>query len=127
MPEGIRTLTEHSEKGSEHMFVVFLLLWIVFNGRITVEILLIGTFLCAALFAFCCRFLGYSVKKDVRFVRLLPIAVQYVVILIAEILKANRQVLFFIITPRYQVEPQIVHFTSDLKSWHGWFLPIPSH
>ena len=81
------------------MFVVFLLLWIVFNGRITVEILLIGTFLCAALFAFCCRFLGYSVKKDVRFVRLLPIAVQYVVILIAEILKANRQVLFFIITP----------------------------
>ena len=116
MPEGIRTLTEHSEKGSEHMFVVFLLLWIVFNGRITVEILLIGTFLCAALFAFCCRFLGYSVKKDVRFVRLLPIAVQYVVILIAEILKANRQVLFFIITPRYQVEPQIVHFTSNLKS-----------
>ena len=63
------------------MFVVFLLLWIVFNGRITVEILLIGTFLCAALFAFCCRFLGYSVKKDVRFVRLLPIAVQYVVAL----------------------------------------------
>lgn len=116
MPEGIRTLTEHSEKGSEHMFVVFLLLWIVFNGRITVEILLIGTFLCAALFAFCCRFLGYSVKKDVRFVRLLPIAVQYVVILIAEILKANRQVLFFIITPRYQAEPQIVHFTSNLKS-----------
>lgn len=48
--------------------------------------------------------------------RLLPMAIQYILILILEILKANRQVLFFIMTPRYQVEPQLVHFTSDLKS-----------
>jgi len=38
------------------------------------------------------------------------------VILIVEILKANRQVLHFIVSPQYQVEPQIVHFTSGLKS-----------
>ena len=98
------------------MFLVFLLLWIVFNGRITVEILLIGILLCAALFAFCCKFMNYSVKRDLKMFRLLPMAIQYILILILEILKANRQVLFFIMTPRYQVEPQLVHFTSDLKS-----------
>lgn len=98
------------------MAAAFLLLWIIFNGRLTWEILWIGVLLSAALFAFCCRFMGYSLKKDLRFLRLLPMAVQYVAILIVEILKANRQVLFFIMTPRYQVEPQLVHFTSDLKS-----------
>ena len=41
---------------------------------------------------------------------------QYILILIIEVLKANRQVLHFIMTPKYQVEPQIVHFTSNLKT-----------
>lgn len=98
------------------MFVVFLLLWIIFNGRITAEILVIGVLLSAALFAFCCRFMNYSVARDIRMFRLLPMACQYVAILILEILKANRQVLFFILTPRYQVEPQLVHFRSDLRT-----------
>lgn len=98
------------------MFAVFLVLWMIFNGRITLEILLVGVFLSAALFAFCCRFMDYSIKNDLRIYRLMPMAIQYVVVLIIEILKANRQVLFFILTPRYQVEPQLVHFTSGLRS-----------
>ena len=86
------------------MFVAFLVLWIIFNGRITLEILLIGILLCAALFAFCCKFLDYSVSRDLKLYRILPMIIQYVVILIVEILKANRQVFHFIITPTYQVE-----------------------
>ncbi|HBN57078.1 MAG TPA: sodium:proton antiporter [Lachnospiraceae bacterium] len=98
------------------MFLVFLLLWIIFNGRVTPEILLTGLALSAALFAFCCKFMGYSIKKDTRAIKLLPMVFQYIVILIVEILKANRQVLHFIVSPQYQVEPRIVHFTSGLKS-----------
>jgi len=98
------------------MYIAFLLLWIVFNGRITLEILVTGILLCSALFAFCCKFMNYSIKKDMRMLRRLPLVFQYAVTLIVEILKANRQVLYFIMTPRYQVEPQIVHFTSRLKS-----------
>ena len=103
------------ERG-ERMFLIFLLLWIVFNGRVTVEVLLIGLFLSAVLFAFCCRFMGYSIKNDLLMIKLLPMAAQYAVTLIIEILKANRQVLHFIMTPTYQVEPQVVHFTSGLKT-----------
>lgn len=98
------------------MYLAFLLLWIIFNGRITLEILLMGIVLSAVLFAFCCKFMHYSVKKDMKMLKRLPMVVQYAIILIIEILKANRQVLYFIMTPRYQVEPQIVHFTSNLKS-----------
>ena len=98
------------------MFVAFLVLWIIFNGRITLEILLIGILLCAALFAFCCKFLDYSVSRDLKLYRILPMIIQYVVILLVEILKANRQVFHFIITPTYQVEPKLVHFTYGLKT-----------
>ncbi len=98
------------------MFVAFLVLWIIFNGRITLEIVLIGILLSAVLFAFCCRFMDYSVSSDLRIYRLVPLAIRYVAVLILEILKANHQVLFFIMTPRYQVEPQLVHFTSGLKT-----------
>lgn len=98
------------------MFVVFLLLWIIFNGRLTLEILLIGCVLSGLLFAFCCRFMDYSVQQDVRMFRILPMAVQYLVVLIVEILKANRQVLYFVMTPRYQVEPELVYFSSGLKT-----------
>lgn len=98
------------------MFVAFLVLWIIFNGRVTLEILLLGLVLSAALFSFCCRFMDYSIRSDLRLYCLVPMAVQYVAVLIMEILKANHQVLFFILTPRYQVEPQLIHFTSGLKS-----------
>ncbi len=98
------------------MFLAFLVLWIIFNGKITLEILLIGIALSAVLFAFCCRFMDCSIQKDLKMYRLIPMAFQYVVVLIIEILKANGQVFYFITTPRYQVEPQIVHFTSNLKT-----------
>lgn len=98
------------------MLLAFWLLWVIFNGRLTLEIALIGLVLSMALFVFCCRTMGYSVQRDVRLMRRLPVAVQYIVILIIEILKANRQMLYFITTPKYQVEPQIIHFRSDLKN-----------
>ena len=55
-------------------------------------------------------------SRDLKLYRILPMIIQYVVILIVEILKANRQVFHFIITPTYQVEPKLVHFTSGLKT-----------
>lgn len=98
------------------MYVAFLVLWIIFNGKFTLEILMIGMILCAALYAFCWKFLGYNINREIRVMKRFPLIFQYVVILIIEILKANRQVLHFIMTPQYQVEPQIVHFTSHLKT-----------
>lgn len=98
------------------MYLAFLILWIIFNGKFTLEILVIGMILCAALYVFCCKILGYGISRDLRVMKKIPMIFQYVVILIIEILKANRQVLHFIMTPQYQVEPQIVHFTSHLKT-----------
>ncbi len=98
------------------MYVALLILWIIFNGRLTLEVLLIGMALCGAIYWFCCAFMDFSVRQDLAMLRRLPLAVRYGATLIIEILKANRQVLHFIMTPVYQVEPQIIHFTSPLKT-----------
>ncbi len=98
------------------MYLALLFLWIVLNGRFTLEVLLFGIVICGAMYAFCCKILGYSVKHDLKLIKLLPFAVQYVIVLIIEILKANKQVLIYIITPQLEVEPAIVHFHSNLQS-----------
>lgn len=98
------------------MYLAFLVLWIVFNGKITLEILVLGVIICSVLFAFCSKFMNYSLHRDIAIMKKLPLMFQYILILIIEVLKANSQVLHFIMTPKYQVEPQIVHFTSNLKT-----------
>lgn len=98
------------------MYIGLLILWIIFNGRLTLEILVFGMVLSAVVYAFCCRIMGFSIRKDLRMVKRIPLACQYLVTLVTEILKANRQVLIFIMTPQLQVEPQLVHFKTNLKS-----------
>ena len=51
------------------MLLLFFLVWVVFNGRLTLEIALFGIAVAAAVFAFVCRFMDYSVQKELRFYR----------------------------------------------------------
>ena len=46
------------------MVLLFFLAWIIFNGKITWEIVLTGLAISAGLFAFVCRFMDYSVEKE---------------------------------------------------------------
>ena len=98
------------------MLLLFFLVWVVFNGRLTLEIALFGIAVAAAVFAFVCRFMDYSVQKELRFYRLLPAFVQYLYYLIKEIILANLGVCRMILTRREQMEPVIVHVHAKLKS-----------
>ena len=67
------------------MLLLFFLVWVIFNGRLTMEIALFGIAVSGAVFAFVCRFMEYSLKKELRFYRLMPAFVQYLYYLIKEI------------------------------------------
>ena len=43
------------------MFLLLFCVWVILNGRITLEICILGILVSAAVFAFLCRFLDYSV------------------------------------------------------------------
>ena len=98
------------------MFALIFAAWLILNGRITLEICVLGLVLSAALFWFLCRFLDYSLEKELRFWRLSPLLVRYLGVLIREIVKANLEVLGLVLSPELEPEPALVYFTTDLSS-----------
>lgn len=98
------------------MFLLFFLVWIIFNGNITVEIAIIGLAVAAAVFAFICKFMDYSLKKEILLYKKLLAFIGYVIILIIEIIKANIAVIHMIVTQREVVEPVIVRFRTSLRT-----------
>lgn len=98
------------------MFILLLLIWFVFNGKITMEITVLGIILCACIYLFMCRFMGYSVRKDIALIKKSVYFLYYIVVLIAEIIKANIQVIHFVLDDREIVEPVIVEHRTRLKT-----------
>ena len=98
------------------MLLLFFLVWVVFNGRLTLEIALFGAAVSGAVFAFICRFMDYDLQKELRFYRLIPAVFHYLYHLLREIIAANIAVSRMILTRREQMEPVIVHVHTDLKS-----------
>ena len=97
------------------MFFVYFALWVVLNGRWTLEIGAFGVLFAALLYAFSCKFLGYSVRKDLRFARGIPAAARYLATLLVEIVKANLAVMRIILNPEFEPKPKLVRFESGLK------------
>ena len=98
------------------MLLLFFLAWVIFNGRLTLEIALFGFAVAGAVFAFVCRFMDYSLKKELRFYRLVPAFAQYLYYLVKEIVLANVAVSRMILTRKEEMEPVLVHVHTDLKS-----------
>ena len=53
------------------MVVLFFALWLIFNGRVTVEIVVLGLILSCAVYLFGVKFMGFSPKKELRYLRLM--------------------------------------------------------
>lgn len=98
------------------MYILFFLCWVVFNGQLTLEIGIIGIFVAALLYAFICKFMGWSYKKDIRMMQYAIFMVGYLFVLIWEILKANLDTMKMIFTSRYEREPVLVTFHTNIKS-----------
>lgn len=97
------------------MIALFMLLWIILNGRITPEILVVGLFIALPVYAFFCRYMAFSPKKEWQIIRRLGFCIRYVFVLLVEIVKANFQVMKLILSSRLEVEPKLVSFPTNLK------------
>jgi multicomponent Na+:H+ antiporter subunit E len=97
------------------MFFVLFALWIVFNGRITFEIIWIGLLLCAGIYFICWKFFGYHPKQELRYAKKTIHMMYYIWVLIKEIFKSNILVVKLILS-RKSVTPVLVEFTTDLRT-----------
>ena len=98
------------------MLLLFFLAWIIFNGRVTLEIVLFGIVISLAVFWFVCKFMDYSIRRERNFYRKLPRLLQYGYVLIKEIVSANLAVCRMILTRKEIMEPVIVRVHANLKT-----------
>lgn len=98
------------------MFILFFLIWVLFNGQLTAEIAAFGVVIAGVMYWFLCKFFNYSPRYDLFLWRKAPLLIQYLFTLIVEIIKANLVVFKMIYSAEYEAEPAIVHFKTDLHS-----------
>lgn len=101
------------------MYLLYFVLWVIFNGNFTLEICLFGIVIAAAMFAFTCKFMDYSVEKEKCNIRKMFKFFQYVAVLVKEIVKANFAVIHMILSEKEEIEPALVSFHSDMKTPAG--------
>lgn len=90
------------------MCVFLFALWLLLNGRVTVEVCLFGVVIAGAVYAFCVYALGYHTSHEKRLLKRLGGYVVYVAMLIWEIIKANLAVIRIILVPSHRYHPAIV-------------------
>ena len=98
------------------MYVLFLLAWIIFNGQLTLEILIFGVVIATVMLAFMCKFMDYSLKKEWNVYKKSIWFFVYIALLLREIVKANLEIIPRILTVEEEMEPVIVKFRTSLKS-----------
>lgn len=104
------------------MYIVFFILWIIFNGRITTEIVIFGLVIAAVMYAFICKFMDYSLKKELFYIKKFPYIIEYLYYLVREIVKANFATMKLTLSSDYAIEPVLIHFESPVKSKTAKFL-----
>ena len=98
------------------MLLLFFIVWIIFNGNITLEIALFGVVISVAVFAFVCKFMDYSWKKERALYKKMPLFAKYVGLLIKEVIVANLAVCRMILSRREVVEPVLVKIPVHLRT-----------
>lgn len=101
------------------MYLLYFALWVIFNGNLTLEIAVFGVIIAAVMFAFTCKFMDYSIEKEIGVIRKSVLFFRYCYVLILEIIKANMDVIRRILTEKEEQRPILVRFHSDMKTPTG--------
>ena len=100
------------------MFMLLFLLWVIFNGRLGVDVIVLGLAVSAAIEWFAMRYCKWYVTRDWRWRPFLRSFAVYCVMLVKEIWLANLTVIRLILSPHLKenIHPQLVSFPCDYKS-----------
>lgn len=98
------------------MYFIFLALWIIFNGKFTLEILLFGIVIASVIYWFMYRFMDFSIQKDLLLWKRGLLLLRYFGILILEIIKANVTTMKLLFSEKYEIEPVLITFQTTLET-----------
>lgn len=95
------------------MWLFLFLLWIIFNGKITLEIVIFGLLIATAITFFTSRVIGYQVSKDINIVRNLPLVFVYLIYLVGQIILSALTLMGMVFRAE-DPDPVIIEFHSGL-------------
>lgn len=100
------------------MSLVYFALWVIFNGRVTIEIIIAGAVISFLLDVFLRRILlmNLTLHTLLKFLKIFPDIVIYVVVLLAEIIRANFSIIKLVLAPELEVEPCLVKLSTPLRT-----------
>lgn len=104
------------------MYLLLYILWVALNGKVTVEICLLGAFVVGAVGLITYGLFRYSPRVELRIYKKVPYLFAFGVILLKEIIKSNFAVLHFISSKKGTIEPEMMSFEVDLKTDLARFL-----
>ncbi len=98
------------------MYIIFFLIWIIFNGQFTLEIAAFGVVIAGLIYWFICKFMDYRPQMDILLLKKSFLVIHYLIVLILEILKANGAVFKMVYSAKYDLEPAVIHFKTNLHT-----------
>ena len=98
------------------MILLLFILWVIFNGKITTEIVVVGVIVSLAVTVFSQKFFYREPKTTKHIIKEDLMTVAYIGVLIIEILKANFAVLTIMLSKEIEIEPCFCYFTTNLKN-----------
>lgn len=98
------------------MALVFFVVWVILNGKITTEIILFGLAISALIYLFIWKVLGYKPQNDILLFKNSINIILYICILEYEIIKANIAVICLMFKPNCNNNAKIIKFDVDLQS-----------
>jgi multicomponent Na+:H+ antiporter subunit E len=101
------------------MPILLFLVWMIFNGRITVDVVVTGVIVVAAVTVFQSKFAGWSLQKDMLYVQRLGGIIGFLLQLIVEVLKANVHMILLVLSPKPEIQPKIVYQKTKVKTAMG--------
>lgn len=98
------------------MFILLFICWLIFNGSINLQVILLGIVIVGLVYLFLCKFCGWSIRREIYYLNFAAFFAGYSVVLVIEIIKAAFATLSLLFSSRYELEPVLVSFDTDIKS-----------
>ena len=101
------------------MLFALYVLWIILNGRTTVDVLVSGVFVIAIVGLFCYKNMGYRIQNEKIALKKAGKLFCYFLLLLKEMIIANVQVLSLVLSPTMKIRPCIIRFQPRINSIPG--------
>lgn len=98
------------------IFTLLFIFWVILNGRITVEVVLFGLFLSGAVTMFSHKTTRATKELERKVIKNFGKIIQYILILLVEIIKANIDIIKLVLTKKPEITPTLKTIEVDLKS-----------